>query len=133
MLPYCKFHGIGVIPYSPLAGGLLARPRESAETPRHKLSSSLGLIKMDEADTEIIKRVEEIAKKRDWTMSQVCPCPHSSRRYKELTNYAFQVGLAWVQRNVTSPISGANSVERVDQAIVDAELTDEEAAYLGEP
>ena len=62
MLPYCKFHGIGVIPYSPLAGGLLARPRESAETPRHKLSSSLGLIKMDEADTEIIKRVEEIAK-----------------------------------------------------------------------
>ncbi|KAL1713408.1 NADP-dependent oxidoreductase domain-containing protein [Schizophyllum commune] len=113
MLPYCKFHGIGVIPYSPLAGGLLARPRESAETPRHKLSSSLGLIKIDQADTEIIKRVEEIAKKRGWTMSQV--------------------GLAWVQRNVTSPISGANSVERVDQAIVDAELTDEEAAYLEEP
>ena len=80
MLPYCKFHGIGVIPYSPLAGGLLARPRESAETPRHKLSSSLGLIKIDQADTEIIKRVEEIAKKRGWTMSQVCRYIHPSCR-----------------------------------------------------
>ncbi|KAI5892497.1 Aldo/keto reductase [Schizophyllum commune H4-8] len=115
MLAYCKYHGIGVIPWSPLAGGLLARPRDSdsANTPRAKLFSSLGLSKADEVDAEIIKRVEEVAKKRGWTMSQVA--------------------LAWAQRAVTSPIVGFNSVKRVDQAIVDGELTDEEAKYLEEP
>ncbi|KAI5824383.1 Aldo/keto reductase [Schizophyllum commune Tattone D] len=97
MLAYCKYHGIGIIPWSPLAGGLLARPRNKA----------------DEVDAEIIKRVEEVAKKRGWTMSQVA--------------------LAWAQRSVTSPIVGFNSVKRVDQAIVDGELTDDEAKYLEEP
>ncbi|KAL1673665.1 NADP-dependent oxidoreductase domain-containing protein [Schizophyllum commune] len=115
MLAYCKYHGIGIIPWSPLAGGLLARPRKSdeANTPRAKLFTSLGLSKADGVDAEIIKRVEEVAKKRGWTMSQVA--------------------LAWAQRSVTSPIVGFNSVKRVDQAIVDGELTDDEAKYLEEP
>ena len=44
-----------------------------------------------------------------------------------------QVALAWVLRNVSSPIVGFNSIKRVDQGIVDGELTDYEAAYLEEP
>lgn len=44
-----------------------------------------------------------------------------------------QVALAWVSRTVSSPIVGFNSIERVDQGIVEGELTDEEAEYLEEP
>ncbi|KAL1735110.1 NADP-dependent oxidoreductase domain-containing protein [Schizophyllum commune] len=113
LIPYCKYHGIGLIPWAPLAGGLLARPLGSDETPRLRSTSHYGIRKQHEVDTEIIKRVEEIAKKRGWAMSQVA--------------------LAWVSRTVSSPIVGFNSIKRVDQGIVDGALTDEEAEYLEEP
>ncbi|KAL1678021.1 NADP-dependent oxidoreductase domain-containing protein [Schizophyllum commune] len=112
MIPYCKYHGIGLIPWAPLAGGLLARPLGSNETPRLRSTSHYGIRKQHEVDTEIIKRVEEVAKKRGWAMSQVA--------------------LAWVSRTVSSPIVGFNSIKRVDQGIVDGALTDEEAEYLEE-
>ncbi|KAI5885107.1 Aldo/keto reductase [Schizophyllum commune H4-8] len=112
MIAYCKYHGIGIIPWQALGGGALARP-PNTETPRTKLVKAFGMGKDHPLDAEIIKRVEEIAKKRGWAMSQVA--------------------LAWAQRTVTSPIVGFNSVERVGQAIVDGELTDEEAKYLEEP
>ena len=71
MLAYCKYHGIGVIPWSPLAGGRLARPLAENETPRAKAFASFGISNADEIEAEIIKRVEEVAKKRGWTMAQV--------------------------------------------------------------
>ncbi|KAI5830525.1 Aldo/keto reductase [Schizophyllum commune Tattone D] len=114
MLAYCKYHGIGVIPWSPLAGGRLARPLAENETPRAKAFASFGISNADEIEAEIIKRVEEVAKKRGWTMAQV--------------------SLAWTQRNVSSPIVGFNSLKRVDQNLLpEGELTDEEAKYLEEP
>uniref|UniRef100_D8Q4S2 NADP-dependent oxidoreductase domain-containing protein n=1 Tax=Schizophyllum commune (strain H4-8 / FGSC 9210) TaxID=578458 RepID=D8Q4S2_SCHCM len=113
MIPYCKYHGIGLIPYSPLAGGALARSLGSQATPRSKALPSYGIVKAKEIDNETIRRVEEIAEKRGWAMSQVA--------------------LAWVLRNVSSPIVGFNSIKRVDQGIVAGELTDEEAKYLEEP
>ncbi|TRM61012.1 NADP-dependent oxidoreductase domain-containing protein [Schizophyllum amplum] len=91
MLPYCQYHGIGVIPWSPLAGGQLARPLNASETARSK-SFAAWVSPTQEADQQINKRVEEIAKKRGWKMSQVA--------------------LAWVQRNVASPIVGLNSINR---------------------
>ena len=72
MIAYCKYHGIGLIPYSPLAGGALARPHDSQKTPRSQALASYGIIKARETDAEIIKRVEEVAKKRGWAMSQAC-------------------------------------------------------------
>ena len=50
-----------------------------------------------DADNKIIATVEEIAKKKGWTMSQVA--------------------LAWVNAKVTSPIIGFSSVERMDEAL----------------
>ncbi|KAL1687906.1 NADP-dependent oxidoreductase domain-containing protein [Schizophyllum commune] len=97
MHAYCQYNGIGIIPWSPLAGGLLARPLNSEKTPRSK----------------IIKRVEEIAAKRGWKMPQVA--------------------LAWVQHKITSPIVGFNSISRVDEGVVDSELTEDEINYLEEP
>ncbi|KAI5892493.1 Aldo/keto reductase [Schizophyllum commune H4-8] len=113
MIAYCKYHGIGLIPWSPLAGGALARPVSSEETPRWKSLTTYGINKQYAIDAEIIKRVEEVAKKRGWAMSQVA--------------------LAWAQRTVDSPIVGFNSIKRVDQGIVNDELTDEETKYLEEP
>ncbi|KAL1739039.1 NADP-dependent oxidoreductase domain-containing protein [Schizophyllum fasciatum] len=113
MLAYCKYHGIGVIPWAPLASGRLARPLSLGDTARSKQALALIGRRTNEADEEIIKRVEEVATKRDWAMSQVA--------------------LAWVKRNVTSPIVGMSSVRRVDQAIIGDELTEEEARYLEEP
>ncbi|KAL1705018.1 NADP-dependent oxidoreductase domain-containing protein [Schizophyllum commune] len=113
MIAYCKYHGIGLIPWSPLSGGALARPLNAEETPRWKSFNAYGVNTQHEIDAEIIKRVDEVAKKRGWAMSQVA--------------------LAWVARTVDSPIVGFNSIKRVDQGIVDGELTDEEAKYLEEP
>lgn len=63
---------------------------------------------------EIIKRVEELAKRKGWTMSQIT--------------------LAWTLKRVTSPIIGFSSVERIDDALSarGKELTAEEVRYLEE-
>ncbi|KAL1744099.1 NADP-dependent oxidoreductase domain-containing protein [Schizophyllum fasciatum] len=113
MLPYCQFHGIGVIPWSPLGGGLLARPLDAPNSARWKAALRMGRSKDDPVDVAIIGRVAEVAQKRGWAMSQVA--------------------LAWSARYVTSPIVGFNSVSRIDTSIVDGELTDDEAKYLEEP
>lgn len=63
---------------------------------------------------EIINRVEELAKRKQWTMSQVT--------------------LAWTLKRVTSPIIGFSSVERIDDAISARGklLTADEEKYLEE-
>ncbi|TRM63355.1 NADP-dependent oxidoreductase domain-containing protein [Schizophyllum amplum] len=49
MYPYCRYHGIGLIPWSPLAGGLLARPHDNK---RHAME-----LPVTKEDKEIIARV----------------------------------------------------------------------------
>ena len=41
-----------------------------------------------------------------------------------------QVALAWVSRGVSSPIVGFNSIERIDQGIVDGELEGDLLEYF---
>ena len=66
-------------------------------------------------DKVIISRVEEIAKKRGKTMTQVA--------------------LAWVGPKVTSHIIGFSSVKRLEEAVDNTgfELSEEETKYLEEP
>ena len=92
MIPYCNAQGIGLTPWGPLQGGDLAKPlseQSIRRTVRQKTYS--------EADKEIIRRVEEIASKRGWTMTQVA--------------------LAWIDSRVSSPIIGMNSPERLETNI----------------
>ncbi|KAF8209106.1 NADP-dependent oxidoreductase domain-containing protein [Mycena galopus ATCC 62051] len=114
MIPYCKDHGIGIIPWGPLAAGALTRPL-GVETARS--DAAKGTVfesKYSDADKAIIGRVEELAKKKGCTMSQIA--------------------LTWVQMKIDSPIVGISSVERLDQSIIkDVELTAEEVKYLEEP
>ncbi|KAG9309349.1 NADP-dependent oxidoreductase domain-containing protein [Chiua virens] len=114
MLAYCKFNGIGVIPWGPLSGGDLARPLGS-ETVRTKAYKGSLLEKVfTEADKTIISRVEELATKKDVKRAQIA--------------------LVWVGSKIVSPIVGATSVEQVKESIVtDITLTPEEVAYLEEP
>ncbi|KAJ7590455.1 NADP-dependent oxidoreductase domain-containing protein [Mycena floridula] len=115
MLPYCKFHGIGVIPWGPLYAGYLARPLGSEASAR--VQATIGTAweaKHTEADKAIIARVEEISKKRDQSMAQVA--------------------LAWVSSKISSPIVGISSVKRLEEAInLSSTLTEDEIKYLEEP
>lgn len=100
--------------WSPLERGFLARPPSSeAATPRAALF--LKQNNLTEEDMEIIKRVEEIAKKKGKEMSQIA--------------------IAWIRKRVTSPIIGFSSVERIDAALAanEVSLTEEEERYLEEP
>jgi aryl-alcohol dehydrogenase-like predicted oxidoreductase len=86
MIKYCNFAGIGIIPYAVLNFGRLARPR--GETTQRADMWLRGPLK--EAEEEIVRRVEELAAKRGWLMSQVA--------------------LAWIGTKVTSPLVGVSSV-----------------------
>ncbi|KAJ5743950.1 aldo-keto reductase [Penicillium manginii] len=113
MIRFCNETGVGLIPWSPLDAGRLARPLQQVGA-TDRLETTLPS-DIPSIDAEIINRVEEIAKKKDWTMSQVA--------------------LAWVSRRVTGPIVGFSSVERIDEAIDCGvrTLTIEEETYLEDP
>jgi len=111
MNAYCNFNGIGLIPWAPVAGGKLCRPVDGSNTTR---SDSSGSSPFSDADKAIINRVEELAKKKGWTMTQVA--------------------LAWVGMKVASPIVGMSSVQRVEENIIPGMTLDEkEVEYLEEP
>lgn len=114
---FCNDTGVGLIPWAPLCRGHLARPSsEFGSTERSKLekAGSPGTHGTVEPDLTIIKRVQELAEKKEWTMSHVA--------------------LAWINKRVTSPIIGFSSVKRIEESIGARNkiLTDEEEKYLEE-
>ncbi|PIL27164.1 transporter [Ganoderma sinense ZZ0214-1] len=109
MIPYCNYKGIGVIAYGPLAFGFLARP-VGEETTRSEASKGTPVErKLRDSDKTIVARVEELAKKKGWSMSAVA--------------------LAWLGAKITGPI-----IERVDGVITAGKkLSEDEIKYLEEP
>ena len=95
MIRFCNDTGVGLIPWAPVAAGSLARPLEKlGETERSKPNKEAGV---SEIDAKIIGRVQELAEKKGWKMSQVA--------------------LAWINKRISSPIVGFSSVERIDEAL----------------
>ena len=118
MNAYCDATGVGLIPWAPLCRGHLARPPSSfGSTTRSEGEKKSGqqATGTTEADQEIVKRVQEIAEKRNWKMSHVA--------------------LAWINARISSPIIGFSSVDRLDEALEanGKTLTEEEKKYLEEP
>ncbi len=115
MLPLCADQGIGVIPWSPLARGRLARPWD--ETTTRSETDQFGKTLYTDDDRPIVEATGAVAEVRG-----VSPA---------------QVALAWLLRNpvVTAPIVGATRAEHLDDAVaaVDLELSDDEVATLEEP
>lgn len=110
MNAYCNFNGIGLIPWGPVAAGKLCRPVDANTTSRANTNTQ----PFSEADKAVIGRVEELAKKKGWTMTQVA--------------------LAWINGKVSSPIVGMSSVERVYENIITGMVLDEdENKFLEEP
>jgi aryl-alcohol dehydrogenase (NADP+) len=118
MMPLCRKEGVGVIPWSPLARGHLARPVEERKaTTRAKTDDyARGLYDFPESE-EIIRRVGEVAEARGVSRAQVA--------------------LAWLlsKPGVTAPIVGATKTAHLEEALaaVEIDLTDEEVERLEEP
>jgi aryl-alcohol dehydrogenase-like predicted oxidoreductase len=119
MLRLCASEGIGVIPWSPLARGRLARPwSPEPQTERAKTDTfAKGLFEKTEAiDKLVIDRVNEVATERGLPPAQIA--------------------LAWILHKpvVTSPIVGATKPRHLDDAVaaVSVKLSPEEIARLEE-
>jgi 1-deoxyxylulose-5-phosphate synthase len=119
MLRLCASEGIGVIPWSPLARGRLARPWSPEPQTERARTDAFGksLYEKTEAiDKLVIDRVNEIAKGRGLPPAQIA--------------------LAWMLHKpvVTSPIVGATKPKHLEDAIAAAsvKLSPEEIARLEE-
>ncbi|MEL6528482.1 MAG: aldo/keto reductase [Pseudomonadota bacterium] len=118
MLPLCEDEGVGVIPWSPLARGRLARPL--GETTVRSETDGVGKMLYkdeDEADRAIITALADMADQRDVSMATL--------------------GLAWhfTKPAMTAPIIGATKSHHIEAAVaaLDISLTDEEIAALEGP
>ncbi|KAJ3805270.1 NADP-dependent oxidoreductase domain-containing protein [Lentinula aff. lateritia] len=113
MNAYCKYNGIGLIPWAPVAAGSLCRPVDANTTDRAESRKDYPPSQLSDVDKFIIGRVEELAKRKGWTMTQVA--------------------LTWVKMKVSSLIVGMSSVQRVEDNIVNGlTLTEEDTRYLEE-
>jgi len=120
MLPLCQAEGIGVLPWSPLARGHLARPWQAGSSTSRSESDVFGktlYAKSAEADKKVIERTAEIAARRGLPQAQIA--------------------LAWLLSKpaVTSPIVGATKPHHLDDAVaaLSVKLATEEIAALEEP
>lgn len=112
MIPLCREEGIGLIPYSPIGGGLLAGSRRTNTVRSHSpMAKDRFRRKADEA---VIDAVASIARQRG-----IGPA---------------QVAIAWLleQAGVTAPIVGATKVAHLEDPVkaLDTKLTVEEVAQL---
>ena len=117
MIPVCRQYNVSLTPYSPLASGRLSRPEWHTDTKRSQTDKTAAqkYDSMQEKDSCIVKRVAEITKKYDATMSQI--------------------SIAWLlAKGVTSPIIGATKAKYFDDAAgaLDISLSQEDIAYLEE-
>jgi aryl-alcohol dehydrogenase-like predicted oxidoreductase len=120
MIPQCVDQGVGIIPWSPLARGLLAGSRTTSGerlTSRANTDPFLDSLYRPDLDVPVIERLGEVASDRG-----VPPA---------------QLALAWLlhRPGVTAPIVGSTKVEHVQDALA-AEalsLSDDEIRRLEEP
>jgi 1-deoxyxylulose-5-phosphate synthase len=120
MIPLCVDTGVGVIPWSPLARGVLAgnRTREGERrTTRAGNDDFADSLYSRPTDFDVVDRVVEVADERG-----VKPA---------------QVALAWVLQKpgVTAPIVGATKPQHLEDALaaLEVELSEAEVQRLEEP
>ncbi|KAG9048191.1 hypothetical protein FS837_000537 [Tulasnella sp. UAMH 9824] len=120
MAPMLQDSGVGMIPWSPLARGFLARNLK-AETARGKLDGWSSMINGDPTQevflAEINERISEIAKRRNVSMAQVAIAWSLSKQF------------------VTAPIIGTTSTAKLKDLVggVHLHLTEEEISAIDKP
>jgi aryl-alcohol dehydrogenase-like predicted oxidoreductase len=106
VIPACRYYGLGLIPWSPLAGGLLGGALEKLESGRR-------------ATEEGLKEINENRPKLE-RYEAMC---------KELDEHPASVALAWLLHNpiVTAPIIGPRTLEQLEAALRATEITLDDA------
>jgi 1-deoxyxylulose-5-phosphate synthase len=118
MIPFCRAEGVGVIPWSPLARGVLAGTRSSG-TVRAKTDDFARHLyaRTVEADDKVIERVRSLASAR-----AVGPA---------------RIALAWLlhKPGITAPIVGASKALHLEDAVgaLSIKLKPEEIKALEDP
>jgi aryl-alcohol dehydrogenase-like predicted oxidoreductase len=120
MIPQCLDQGVGILPWSPLARGLLAgnRTREGErKTKRAETDAFADTLYKPDLDFPVVDRATEVAQERGVPSAQTA--------------------LAWLlhKPGVTAPIVGATKLQHIEDAL-EAEalsLSDDEVARLEEP
>lgn len=119
MMKLCQSEGIGVIPWSPLARGRLARPWQTEGTKRSETDQFGKTLyaQTEEADRKVVDRLSHVSEQRGVPRAQV--------------------SLAWVLSKpfITSPIVGASKPHHLNDAVaaLSLHLTPEEIVSLEEP
>ncbi len=115
MIPLCKEENIAITPYSALASGRLSRYLDSQTKRMQEDIYAKGKYdKTHNVDEIIIKRVYELANRRNVSMTEV--------------------SLSWLMDKATAPVIGATKIKHITDAInaVSLQLTIEEKKYLEE-
>src|ERR1022692_1625614 len=120
MIPQCVDQGVGVIPWSPLARGVLTGNR-TKEGERHTVRASTDAFSdalyAQPSDFDVVDRVAEVAAERGVPSAQIA--------------------LAWLlhRPGVTAPIIGATKLDHLQDALAaeQLDLSDAEMARLKEP
>lgn len=104
MIPLCIDMGVGLIPWSPLARGLVTRPLEESTTRKESDPLQENWYHHDN-DQEIIAEIQQVSSELDLSMAQV--------------------SLAWVlqQPGITSPIIGVTKLKHLEEAVAATEIT----------
>jgi aryl-alcohol dehydrogenase-like predicted oxidoreductase len=121
MMPLCETAEIAVIPWSPLARGLLAGSRkalrEKSGSKRQETDGITDYLYNEDSDWDVVEAVQAVAAERDLPPAQIA--------------------LAWMLSKpfITAPIIGATKLSHLDDAIaaVDVELSKEEIKRLEAP
>ena len=129
MVPLCRDQNIGIIPYNPVAAGLLsARYMKEGKIevgsndmmrlqPDYRLAPIYGKLYVDPPENAgIVRRVAEVAQSKG-----VKPA---------------QIALAWLfHKGATAPIIGTTKPEHVQEAVesIEVGLSEKEVTYIEEP
>ena len=99
LLPFCRTYNYGVIPWSPLAGGMLSGKYLDGNAAGARYSSSDPAGRLKQLPVQKLQRLKKLAEKSDLTMAQL--------------------SLAWVaaQPGITCPIIGARSEAQLNESV----------------
>ena len=117
MIPCCIDQGVGVIPWSPLARGLLTGKKTSETSIRKDNDALAKEIYYRDEDQPVIDAVDAVA--------------------NETGHKPAQIALAWIlqRAGVTAPIIGASKMHHIGDAVaaLDVKLTEEQVEQLEAP
>jgi len=102
VIPSCKNYGLGLIPWSPLAGGLLGGVLEKAQQGRR-------------ASEQVQKRIDSMRPQLE-SWEKLC---------RELGERPADTALAWLLQNpvVTAPIIGPRTITQLDESLRALEIS----------